>query len=81
MFRRKRNNNSGGKMRPEVELKDQMRLAGVQVLEVCERIKRPYGTVAGWLNGFAPLPDNVRREIMKMIEEKRADQKQGHLKQ
>jgi hypothetical protein len=58
-------------MRPEFELKEQMRLSGVQVLEVCERINRPYGTVAGWLNGFAPLPDEARREIMKMIEERR----------
>jgi len=58
-------------MSPEMELKSQMRQAGVQVLEVCMRINRPYGTVAGWLNGFAPLPDDVRREIMKLITEKR----------
>lgn len=57
-------------MRPEFELKEQLRLKNIPVLKVCERLKRPYGTVANWLNGFAPLPDDARREIMRMIAEK-----------
>lgn len=61
-------------MRPEFELKEQMRLAGVQVRDVCDRVQRPYGTLSCWLNGFAPLPTDVRWGIMKMIEEKRATQ-------
>ncbi len=61
-------------MRPEFELKEAMRLAGVRVLDVCERVQRPYGTLSSWLNGFSPLPSDVRREIMRMIEEKRSMQ-------
>lgn len=61
-------------MRPEFELKEKIRLAGLEMRVVCERLKRPYGTVSGWLNGFAPLPNDARREIMRMIEkEQHAD--------
>lgn len=57
-------------MIPEIDLKEQLRQAGIQVLDVCKRVKRPYGTVAGWLNGFSRLPDDAHREIVAMIEEK-----------
>lgn len=55
-------------MQPEIELKERMKQAGIQVRDVCTRINRPYGTVAGWLNGFAPLPSDARKEIMRMID-------------
>lgn len=57
-------------MNQEVELKAKMRLAGVKVQDACERLKRPYGTVTGWINGIAPLPDEARREIETMIAER-----------
>ena len=58
-------------MSPEKKLKEHMRQAGIQVLDVCTQINRPYGTVAGWLNGFAPLPIDARNEIIKMIESRK----------
>jgi hypothetical protein len=59
----------GELMRPEFELKEQLRLSSISVMEVCERLKRPYGTVANWLNGFVPLLDEARRIIRGMIAE------------
>jgi len=54
--------------RPEFELKQSLRHAKLPLREVADRLETPYGTLAGWLNGFAPLPVEARREIMQMID-------------
>lgn len=53
----------------EKELKARIRESGLSVKVVADSIGRPYGTVANWLNGFAPLPCDIRRTIHKIINE------------
>lgn len=54
----------------EIELKNKMKEKGIKVLLVAKEIKRPYGTLAGWLNGFAPMPEDVRKKILEIINKK-----------
>lgn len=51
----------------EKELKAQIRGCGLTVKGIADSIKKPYGTLANWLNGFAPLPYSSRKQIEEMI--------------
>jgi len=52
---------------PEKMLKEKIHKSNLSVRQVSDCICRPYGTVACWLNGFAPLPDVYRRKIEDVI--------------
>jgi hypothetical protein len=47
-----------------------MEQAGITIKAVCQRVKKPYSTIGGQLNGFSPLDERVRDTIEKMIQEK-----------
>jgi hypothetical protein len=53
--------------RPEFEIKEQIRLAGLQMRDVAAHLEMPYGTLASQLNGFAPLSYENRRKIEILI--------------
>jgi hypothetical protein len=55
---------------PEQLLKTRIRRSGYSVREVADLLRRPYGTVACWLNGFAPLPVDVRKLIVNLIDKR-----------
>ena len=51
----------------ETELKIQLRRNGITQKTVSEKLRKPYSTVVSWLNGFSPLPEGMRREILRII--------------
>jgi hypothetical protein len=55
--------------RPEHELKERLRQANLPFREAADKLKTPYGTLAGWLNGFAPLPEDARKQLLQMAED------------
>jgi cyanate lyase len=55
---------------PETELKNNLKKAGISYRDVSNRLGRKYVTVNNWLNGFSRLPDDARKQIIQMIEEK-----------
>ena len=56
----------------ELELREQMRLFGVSIIDVSKRVNRSYSTVASWVNSYAPIPVEVHQLICEMIQERRA---------
>lgn len=55
----------------ENELKKRIRRAGITQKDISQRLKVPYSTVSSWLNGFAPLPENIRQKIEQMINDEK----------
>lgn len=55
---------------PETSLMARMRDCGLLRKDVCQALRKPYGTVAGWLNGFCPLPPQARKSIENLITER-----------
>jgi hypothetical protein len=52
------------------DLRQRMEQAGITIKAVCQRVKKPYSTIGGQLNGFSPLDERVREVIEQMIQEK-----------
>lgn len=47
----------------ESELKCKFKLAGVSQKDVATFCDVPYSTMASWLDGYAPMPEDVRKKI------------------
>jgi hypothetical protein len=66
------------KCQPDFEIIAKMREVGLSRRELVEELGRPYGTISTWLRGFAPMPQNYRRKIEKLIIEHEQTETKGN---
>lgn len=55
----------------EKEIKRELRDAEIPLKDVAETIGKSYSTLVQYLNGFTPLPGEIRLKIRRMIDEQR----------
>lgn len=59
-----------------VEIQERMKKAGVKIRDIALKLGKPYGTMAGKLNGYTPLYPDEKKAIEDYIES--VEKKQGN---
>jgi len=54
----------------ERSLTARIRRVDSTIKQMADDLQTPYSTVVSWLNGFSPLPDEMRRKIESIISKK-----------
>lgn len=54
---------------PETFLKTKIKESGLRVNDVANKLRIPYGTLSGYLNGICPMPVKVKERIHQIIDE------------
>ena len=52
---------------PDVGLSALLKLTGTRQLELARHLTVPRSTLAGWLSGYAPMPDDVVLKIHRFV--------------
>jgi len=59
----------------EKELKRELEDVGLPLKTVAESIGKSYSTLIQYLNGFTPLPGEIRLKIRRLIDERKTGNK------